>query len=130
MDTPVTGTPRALLRLEAMAILIASVLAYGILGDSWWEFALLVLVPDLAIVAYAGGPRIGAMLYNAMHTYIGPVAAGALAFAEVLPERAGPICLVWVAHIAMDRALGLGLKFPSAFQATHLGRIGRVAATD
>lgn len=130
MDTPVTGTPRTLLRLEGVAVLIASVFAYGVLGTSWWEFALLVLVPDLALVAYAGGPRIGAMFYNALHTYSGPVAVGALAFAQVIPERAGPMCLIWVAHIAMDRALGLGLKFPSAFQSTHLGRIGRVSATD
>ena len=130
MDTPVTGAPRTLLRLEALAILIASVFAYGVLGDSWWEFALLVLAPDLAIVAHIGGPRIGAMFYNALHTYIGPVAVGALAFAEVIPERAGPMCLIWAAHIAMDRALGLGLKFPNAFQSTHLGRIGQVAVTD
>ena len=40
-----------------------------------------------------------------------------------------PICLIWVAHIAMDRALGLGLKFPSAFHDTHLGRVGRAAPT-
>jgi hypothetical protein len=29
-----------------------------------------------------------------------------------------------VAHVGMDRAFGYGLKYPTAFQDTHLGRIG------
>lgn len=29
------------------------------------------------------------------------------------------------AHIGMDRALGYGLKYPTSFQDTHLGRIGK-----
>jgi hypothetical protein len=28
--------------------------------------------------------------------------------------------LIWTAHIAMDRALGYGLKYPTAFKSTHL----------
>jgi hypothetical protein len=34
---------------------------------------------------------------------------------------------ILIAHVGMDRALGYGLKLPSAFQDTHLGRIGRKA---
>lgn len=33
--------------------------------------------------------------------------------------------LAWLAHIAADRALGYGLKRPTSFHDTHLGRIGR-----
>lgn len=29
------------------------------------------------------------------------------------------------AHIGMDRLLGYGLKYPTGFRHTHLGRIGR-----
>ena len=29
------------------------------------------------------------------------------------------------AHIGFDRALGYGLKLPSGFKDTHLGRLGR-----
>ena len=32
--------------------------------------------------------------------------------------------LVWAAHIGVDRALGLGLKYGAGFGFTHLGRIG------
>ena len=35
------------------------------------------------------------------------------------------VAAVWTAHIAMDRALGYGLKLPTDFRDTHLGRIGR-----
>ncbi len=33
---------------------------------------------------------------------------------------------ILVAHVGMDRALGYGLKLPTSFQDTHLGRIGKV----
>ena len=33
--------------------------------------------------------------------------------------------LIWAAHIGFDRALGYGLKYPTSFGETHLGRIGR-----
>ena len=32
---------------------------------------------------------------------------------------------VLIAHVGMDRAVGYGLKLPTSFQDTHLGRIGR-----
>jgi hypothetical protein len=35
------------------------------------------------------------------------------------------VALIWIAHIAIDRALAYGLKLPTGFQDTHLGRIGR-----
>ena len=38
----------------------------------------------------------------------------------------GPILsLIWAAHIGIDRLAGYGLKYPSDFHDTHLGRIGR-----
>jgi hypothetical protein len=32
---------------------------------------------------------------------------------------------IFVAHSGMDRMAGYGLKLPSSFRDTHLGRIGR-----
>jgi hypothetical protein len=128
MDTPVTGAPRVLLRLEGLALLVAAVLGYQALNSSWWLFALLLLLPDVALVAYLAGPRFGALAYNAVHTYVAPGALAALAYVNVIPD-AWPICLIWMAHIGMDRVLGLGLKFPSAFRDTHLGAVGRAVPT-
>jgi hypothetical protein len=33
--------------------------------------------------------------------------------------------VVWFAHIAADRVLGYGLKLPTDFKDTHLGRLGK-----
>jgi hypothetical protein len=34
------------------------------------------------------------------------------------------LAMIWLAHVGIDRALGYGLKYGDAFNATHLGRIG------
>ena len=36
-----------------------------------------------------------------------------------------PYMLIWAAHIAIDRAVGYGLKYPGSFKDTHLGRMGK-----
>lgn len=118
--------PLLLLRLEGGAALALAVLAYAQTGVSWWWFAGLLLTPDLAMLGYLGGPRLGAACYNAAHTYLGPAALGAAAWAGEWPLGVA-LALVWAAHVGMDRALGYGLKRPTAFGDTHLGRIGRRA---
>ncbi len=72
------------------------------------------------MAGYWLGPRWGAIFYNSAHTYIGPVLLAGFA---VVSSRPGllPYSLIWTAHIAMDRALGYGLKYPSGFKKTHLG---------
>lgn len=127
MDTPVTGTPRTLLRIEGLAALVASVTVYAMIDGSWMLFALLLLVPDLAIAGYIAGPRTGAVVYNTLHTYAGPAVLAALGHVDILPG-AWPVCLIWLAHIGLDRSLGLGLKYPDAFQSTHLGYGGRATS--
>jgi hypothetical protein len=128
VDTPVSGTPRLLLRMEVFVVLIAAIIGYRAIGGSWLLFALALLLPDLALAAYAAGPRLGAAVYNAFHSYVAPGALAAIAF-FTSSTTLWALCLIWVAHIGMDRALGLGLKFSSAFGDTHLGTIGRVAPT-
>ncbi|RUW32701.1 MULTISPECIES: DUF4260 domain-containing protein [unclassified Mesorhizobium] len=112
------------IRLEWVAVAAAAIVFYKMTGVSWWLFALLILVPDLSMLGYLAGPRIGAIAYNALHILIAPLV---LALAGVL--FGGPVttavALVWIVHIAIDRALGYGLKLSTGFQDTHLGRIGR-----
>jgi len=105
-------------------VLVAAIFVYAVVGGSWLLFAVLILAPDLSMAGYAAGPRIGAAVYNLFHTVVGPVL---LAFGAYL-ELAGwmlPVALIWLAHIAADRMLGYGLKLPTGFRDTHLGRIGR-----
>lgn len=111
-------------RFEWAVVAVASIAFYAIGGNSWWLFALLILAPDLSMLGYLAGPRVGAISYNALHILISPVLlllAGHFGGSAI----ATAIALIWIVHIAIDRALGYGLKLPSGFQDTHLGRIGR-----
>ncbi|MER9330913.1 DUF4260 domain-containing protein [Mesorhizobium sp. M0488] len=111
------------IRLEWAIVAVASVVFYGSVGVSWWLFGLLILAPDLSMLGYLAGPRVGAAAYNALHVLIFPLL---LAFAGGIfgNTMATAIALVWIVHIAIDRALGYGLKLSTGFQDTHLGRIG------
>jgi hypothetical protein len=120
----VTGWPRRLLRLEGLAALVFAVWAWEDWGASWPVFAGFFFAPDLSFLGYLRGPRVGAALYNAAHTYLGPALCG-LAFALGGPVLLREVALVWLAHIGFDRAVGYGLKYPTGFHSTHLGRIGR-----
>lgn len=112
-------SPRFLLRLEGLCVLLATVALYASADHSWWLFAGLLLAPDLFMVGYLAGPRLGAFVYNASHTYVVALGLGALGYALALP-LASALALIWAAHIGMDRALGYGLKRPSGFHDTHL----------
>jgi len=125
----VTGTPRLLLRLEGLGLAAVGIAFYAQIGASWWLFAILILAPDLSMFGYLAGPRAGAAIYNAAHTLIGP--AVLVLMGLLLPATSGvlPIAMIWAAHIGVDRLLGYGLKYPAGFGFTHLGRLGRQAAT-
>ena len=122
----VSGGPRLLLRAEGAALLIVAPMLYGETGAAWWLFAVLFLAPDLSFLGYLAGPRIGAIVYNAAHSLVAPIA---LAIAGLLLPSipAIALALIWVAHIGFDRMLGYGLKYAAGFGFTHLGRIGRDA---
>ena len=112
------------MRAEGAATFAAGLAGFLFLGLPWWAFALLLIVPDVSMVGYLRGPRVGAILYNVVHDLATGVAVAGLGLAigSVPLAAAGAIL---VAHSGMDRMAGYGLKFPDAFQHTHLGRIGR-----
>jgi hypothetical protein len=119
-----SGWARAILRLEGAAALATSAALYAHAGSSWLLFAVLFLAPDLAMLGYLAGARIGAGAYNVAHTYALALPLALFGFLAGRPAIL-PVALIWIAHIGFDRALGYGLKYPTAFGDTHLGRIGR-----
>jgi hypothetical protein len=125
----VSGQPRLILRLEGAALFAAALCAYWLTGESWWLFLILFLVPDLSFAAYLLNPRVGAAAYNALHATVGPILLGlyGLWFG---PAIVIAVALIWAAHVGFDRLLGYGLKYPSAFQDTHLGRIGKMGLAE
>jgi hypothetical protein len=114
--------PRLLLHAEGAVVFAGATVLYFHEGYAWWLYLLLALAPDLSMLGYLGGPRTGALAYNAAHTFALPVA---LAVVGVLADADGlvAVTLIWIAHIGADRALGYGLKYPSAFKDTHLQRV-------
>jgi hypothetical protein len=120
----VTGGVKTLLRLEGLTLFVGMVVLYGVWDGSWWVFAILFLAPDLSFLAYLSGPRTGALIYNAAHSYMAPVTLMTLGFGFAAPLTLS-IAMIWLAHIGFDRALGYGLKYAAGFGFTHLGRIGR-----
>jgi hypothetical protein len=92
----------------------------------WSVYALLFLAPDLSLALYLAGPKAGAVAYNALHSSVGPLLLGMVGQMGVV-KGAGPIALIWLAHIGFDRVVGFGLKYASAFGDTHLST-GRPAS--
>jgi hypothetical protein len=121
-----TGGVRDLLRWEGLTLLVGMTLFYFMSGAPWQVFALLFFAPDLSMLGYLAGPRIGAALYNAAHITIGPLLLALVGLALAEPA-VGSVSLIWLAHIGFDRALGYGIKYSAGFGVTHLGRIGKDA---
>ncbi|QWG15336.1 DUF4260 domain-containing protein [Bradyrhizobium sediminis] len=121
------GGARTLLRLEGLALFAGMTLLYAVWEGSWWVYALLFLAPDLSFAGYLAGPRIGAAVYNAAHSYLAPMALMTTGLALPSPLTLS-LAMIWLAHIGIDRALGYGLKYSTGFGFTHLGRIGKDAA--
>lgn len=114
--------PRALLHLEGAVVAVVAVTLYLWAGHPWWLLLALALAPDLAMVAYALGPRVGATAYDVAHTYALAVPLAALGVVADV-DAAVQVGLVWSAHIGVDRAVGYGLKYPTRFEDTHLQRV-------
>jgi len=122
----VSGGLRTLLRLEGLALFASMTLLYGFWGGPWWVYAVLFLAPDLSFLGYLAGGRIGAIVYNTMHSYMVPMALLTAGFGFA-PPLVVSVAMIWLAHIGLDRALGYGLKYSKGFAFTHLGTIGRGA---
>jgi hypothetical protein len=114
--------PSLLLRVEEALLLTATLFAYQHLHYSWLLFTVLFLTPDLFMLGYLLNARVGAASYNIAHTLTIPLAVLLTSYLQHwrLPTA---IALIWTAHIAFDRLLGYGLKYPSFFKDTHLRHI-------
>ncbi|PWJ60274.1 uncharacterized protein DUF4260 [Dyadobacter jejuensis] len=115
---------KKVLQLEEAAQFLLGVFLFSKLEFPWWYFPAFLLLPDLSMLGYLGGNRIGAGVYNFFHHKALAVAIGAVGMYMSMPllMLAG---IILYAHSAMDRGLGYGLKYSTGFQDTHLGKIGK-----
>lgn len=131
VETARLTNPELLQRLEGGLIIVLSMVAIVVLAPTWWWVPLAAfLLFDLSQLGYLRSTRVGAAAYNLVHTYVWPAL---LAVIALLTWSSAPTiglwtmiaASAWAFHVAVDRALGYGLKRPDAFTHTHLGWIGK-----
>lgn len=113
-----------IVRAEHLAIFAAGVVLW--LAN---EGPPLLLIPawilvDASMVGYLRGPLLGSITYNAAHNLVLPLVLIGIGWWTGI----GWLVLagaVFITHVGLDRALGYGLKLPTDFRDTHLGRIGK-----
>jgi len=115
--------PGWLLRLEELACLTAAVALYSKSHFNWLLFALLFLAPDIFMLGYLADARFGSAMYNLGHWLAIPVTLLVLAYLHGWPQMQA-CSLIWISHIAFDRMLGYGLKYPGGFRNTHIQAMG------
>jgi hypothetical protein len=118
---------KTILKLEEIAALSLAFYLFLGLEYAWWWFFVLLLAPDLSMIGYLAGPKIGALAYNMSH-HKGVAILVYIVGAYFNNQLLQLIGLILFGHSSMDRALGYGLKYPDSFQNTHLGMIGKQAA--
>ena len=118
-----TGAVRVWLRLEGCAAFAAGLGLFGASGGNWLFIVPLILLPDVSAIGYLSGPRVGAFTYNLLHSWVPGLLVLGLG-AWLTSPAVQLVAAILIAHVGMDRALGYGLKLPSSFKDTHLGRIG------
>lgn len=120
-------------RIENGVIAAAIVLAMIAYEQPWWLLLAAFLLFDISAAGYLRNPRIGAVTYNVVHNYTGPAVLAGLFLVSLLADRQitwlALLAACWAFHVAVDRALGYGLKL-QAFRHTHLGWIGRRSHAD
>jgi hypothetical protein len=114
---------KTLVRLEEFGLFLFSIYLFALLPFPWWYFPLLFFVPDLGMLGYLAGPRLGAFVYNFVHHRALAVTCYATGVWLGMPVLALGGVIIF-AHSSLDRAMGYGLKFTDGFNNTHLGTIG------
>jgi hypothetical protein len=114
---------RNLLKIEELFLFGLAIFLFSGLDYGWVWYAILFFAPDLSMLGYLANPRLGAWTYNLVHHKGVSVVLYVLGYLLSVPWLmfAGTILL---GHSSLDRVLGYGLKYPDAFQDTHLGVIG------
>ena len=112
------------LKLEELAQFVFGIYLFSNLDFEWWWFLVLILLPDMSMIGYAFGNKIGAYSYNFFHH------KGVAILVYLLGIYLGSsvvelIGIILFSHSAMDRMFGYGLKYTTSFNDTHLGKIGK-----
>lgn len=109
-------------RLEGFFIFLLSIFVYFRLEGNWLLFILLLFLPDISMIGYFRGNKLGALTYNLVHNLVLAISLfliGIVANFELFTF----VGLILGAHVGLDRSLGFGLKEEAGFKDTHLGKL-------
>ncbi|MCD0468168.1 DUF4260 domain-containing protein [Flavobacterium sp. JAS] len=115
---------KTILKLEELGLFVLGIYLFSLLNYQWWWFLVLILAPDLSMIGYAFGNKIGAFLYNLVH-HKGIAVLLYIIGCYLKIEIVQLIGIILFSHAAMDRIFGYGLKYEKGFKYTHLGEIGK-----
>ncbi len=114
---------KKLLHAEGIAFFLAALFCYNLFEGNWLLFIILLFTPDISMLGYLKDKKLGAQLYNLGHNYVLAllvISFGLFVTGNPLVTHVG---IILFAHVALDRALGYGLKYPSSFKDTHLQKV-------
>lgn len=114
---------KKLIQVEEFAMMGLSIYGLYLLDVSWWFYLILLIGPDMSMLGYLAGEKIGAISYNLFHhkaIAISVFIIGLIINSWILQV----LGIILFGHSSMDRILGYGLKYFTAFTDTHLGKIG------
>lgn len=112
---------KKLLRIENAAVFLLLLVLYHNFGLSWRMFMIFILFPDVFMLGYLKDSKLGARIYNIGHSYAFPIG---IVIASMATDSLflATLSAIWAMHIAVDRAMGLGLKLEKGFKHTHLSK--------
>ena len=108
------------LKLEEVAQFLLGMYLFSLLPYAWWWFPALLLTPDIGMLGYLGGNKLGAFFYNLFH-HKGVAIVLYLVGISIDNTLLQLVGTILYAHAAFDRVLGYGLKYEKGFKFTHLG---------
>ncbi|NJB71056.1 hypothetical protein GGR42_001518 [Saonia flava] len=111
------------LKIEELGMFLLGMFLFSQLQYQWWWFLVLLLTPDIGMLGYLFGNKVGAFMYNIFHHkglavliyFLG------LYWSQTLCQLVG---IILFSHASFDRIFGYGLKYDKGFKYTHLGEIG------
>ncbi len=115
---------KKIIQLEELAMFLLTIYLFSRLSFAWWWYPALILVPDLSMVGYLFGNKVGAITYNVVHHKAVAIAVY-IAGLHLQNEWLQLIGLILFGHSSIDRMMGYGLKTFAGFKSTHLGEIGK-----
>ena len=113
-----------LIKLEEAALFGLGIYLFSLLNYAWWWFPALLLIPDLSMIGYGFGSKVGARVYNIAH-HRGIAIVTYLLGIYFESESLTLTGIMLFSHSSMDRMFGYGLKYEKGFKFTHLGEIGK-----